>query len=255
MGVLVHPQSELIREPRLLVPGRKPIGPVKINQSHALSDKLKNCYGFAGQYAGFGIDIASNKPTGVYAAFGTITEKTSELGKCIESPNGSAIGLVPNESWAGPCTLLLHAKWYDEDSNWPGYFAKTDSGTNHQIGFYGYGTTTNIYAGAYGSDVSYVDGVQRSDLINSIAEVCIVTVSSATNPRITIYKNAKVGVADISGSQATGTGEFCIGCGNVKSSAFDVGVDLYSVVRWGTVLPVAAIASLLADPYQFLVPA
>ena len=31
--MLVHPQSELIREPRLLVPGMQPLGPVRINTS------------------------------------------------------------------------------------------------------------------------------------------------------------------------------------------------------------------------------
>jgi hypothetical protein len=38
--VLVHPQSELIREPRLLVPGQQPLGRVVVNRSHPLANAL-----------------------------------------------------------------------------------------------------------------------------------------------------------------------------------------------------------------------
>jgi len=44
MAIVVNPQSELIREPNLLVPGKKPIGPVKIDWSHPLAKGLVAAY-------------------------------------------------------------------------------------------------------------------------------------------------------------------------------------------------------------------
>jgi hypothetical protein len=38
VALLVHPQSELIREPRLLVPGQQPLGPFRILHDHPLGD-------------------------------------------------------------------------------------------------------------------------------------------------------------------------------------------------------------------------
>jgi hypothetical protein len=40
VAILVNPQSELIREPRLLVPGQVPLGPVKLS-SHPLAAKVR----------------------------------------------------------------------------------------------------------------------------------------------------------------------------------------------------------------------
>jgi len=40
---LIHPQSELIREPRLLEPGEKPIGNVVVNTVHPLAKNLEFC--------------------------------------------------------------------------------------------------------------------------------------------------------------------------------------------------------------------
>ncbi|RMH12113.1 MAG: hypothetical protein D6698_15575, partial [Gammaproteobacteria bacterium] len=40
MPALVNPRSVLLREPNLLVPGRKPVGPVRIDWEHPLAEGL-----------------------------------------------------------------------------------------------------------------------------------------------------------------------------------------------------------------------
>lgn len=40
MAIIPNPQSELLREPNLLVPGKKPVGNVKVDWDHPLADNL-----------------------------------------------------------------------------------------------------------------------------------------------------------------------------------------------------------------------
>ena len=49
MALIPNPNSELLREPNLLIPGKKPIGPVKIDWGHPLAPNCVAAYTFNSQ--------------------------------------------------------------------------------------------------------------------------------------------------------------------------------------------------------------
>jgi len=60
MGLIINPQSELIREPNLLVPGKKPVGPVKIDLFSPLARDLRFFAPMLPSQNGEHIDLARN---------------------------------------------------------------------------------------------------------------------------------------------------------------------------------------------------
>lgn len=245
-------------EPNLLIPGKKPTGPVVIDWSHPLARGLKNAFGFAGSHAGFGEDIASRKNTNISAAFGTLTPIGTHKGIALHTASNSAAKLAINEDWSGPFTCLFVGIISSLDNPYGALFSKNNSasGTDSQVGIGRTAGSDDWYIG----NSNFVQTLTATSItadLGSLSVFALTISDSAVAPDVEFYKDGVL-VDSATGpteAQSTGAGSLYLGCARDVSTTYDADVKWLCFYRWNRVLSSSEVASISSNPYQILIPA
>jgi hypothetical protein len=88
-------KSELLREPNLLVPGKKPVGPVKIDESHSLAQDLSGYAHLNGIYSWFYVDGAYEAPLFYAPAY---SQWMGRWGNIVYSANSAGVHAMHSNS-------------------------------------------------------------------------------------------------------------------------------------------------------------
>ena len=104
-----NPQSELLREPNLLIPGKKPVGAVRVDQSHELGRKCTGCWLFDGTF----IDKTTGKKINNLCGSKTLPAIIIDgvEGGVADIDNGGDTASIPiSELYSGgPYTIAIRA--------------------------------------------------------------------------------------------------------------------------------------------------
>lgn len=149
MAILVNPQSELIREPRLLVPGQQPLGPVRVDWSHPLSIGLFD----------WSVRLTRFRGGGVEKQAATIVHQTTGL---VHSLSGSSSGVIWTKGQPGGysgLSLTFQASFATQNGCMIAESAESDNtGMFYVYGLSGTSLrllTKNAPAGEYRTDFNY----------------------------------------------------------------------------------------------------
>jgi len=249
MPILPNPQSELLREPNLLIPGKKPVGAVKIDWEHPLTNGMfccllfnqENPYNYArGRFesqtkttANFGVGADINGQylhleDGDRLHIGTenFTGSTHTLAFIRKRTDASG-STVP--TWAlDTNTAAQTFRCYNPYSNGTVYFDYGGTGSGHRISF-SLGDNLNyekwvFRAGPRGLAI-WVDGVRRAEYTAAAA----------------------------SRTATTAINFFPYDTQNTGGVVFPL--DYYQFLICESEWSDSQIISWSADPYQFLIPA
>jgi hypothetical protein len=249
----------MLREPRLLVPGMHPLGPVKVNLAHPLADGLVFCYVPHGHLS---IDVPSCITKG--SADGRNTPPTARV---IDSRCG-ALGLWSSNSLS----------WCQAPGN-----SITDSGlvTNRTITFLAIARPSQTASEARvlgfrpsSTDNQVLINVEHTTAWRLQLRNTAGSFTNLTGPSVVVNKAAvvvasmdgtggQITIAVDGGEEITGTGPG----GTITTNAVTIGyLDRGSIEQpfaggiglcaiWNRVLPAGWRYSLGIDPMQFLIPA
>lgn len=243
-----NPQSVLLREPRLLVPRLKPLGPVRVNYVHPLTRKLLSFHlltstlnlanGRLGSFLGNAY---------IRGQDGLILDGTGDQ-LIIDSTTRSAWTLGTSDF-----TIIVSFVWQTPTSSFPALVSNGDTGTGewmfrnvsgNEINFYG--VTNAINAAATHVPSAGTRYVYTADRRGSTVTV------NARNERGVIAATGSDTTAsfNMSGSDSyAGIG----GAANTSTRWFKGSIDYVGV--WGRALLEDEVRNVIDDPYQFLVPA
>lgn len=117
MALIPNPQSEILREPNLLIPAKKPTGPVKVNTDHSIA---KSCSAFFCPTPKDVSDLITGQtPNAMIGTWGVCNEgvgwRTSADGHLLKYPYNS------NYSINGDFTLMWRGYIYDAVSGAMGF--------------------------------------------------------------------------------------------------------------------------------------
>ena len=231
--MIANPRSELLREPNLLVPGKKPVGPVKIDWNHPLARGLIE-YILAtniGMVKVINPSVASAGDVEIRQGTPTWNPNTTTLITLNEPVNIS-----------GGRNFSLMQCWVNVQDNWKdnGCLRRADHDSNH------FGQTvrngTNLYY--KNMDVSVSD----SPYVEGEAYVCVSTAdyNNLSNAIGRFYTN----------------GAFVLEIVSTRGYTYELGLLDYDDTTatmasavWKRTLNDEEALSMTRDPYQFLIPA
>jgi len=236
--MLVNARSELLREPNLLLPGKKPVGPVKIDWSHPLSRDL---HAAVVKYEPF--DLVGN----ALSSTGTASPNVENI-----IYNGTQVFLVKGN---GDSTLLLDCTAVDNKSfTFVMRFAETAvsspyvgirSGDGNSILLWG--TTGRYYDLRVGS-TNYVSGPGFSQNVTHNYSVT----SSASE--VNLIADGDYIIDSGAAGGAGNLGVLHIGRDSVYSGGgMDLNIEYLYVFNYA--MTFNEISLIHNDPYQFLIPA
>jgi len=268
MPNIPNPYSELLREPNLLIPGKKPVGAVKIDRPHSLSAGLMS-YGLASDYVLY--DLAAKTTAQFYSNKATLT--TSPAGRTLrfnDTTNAEAIVmpyLLGKFDGLTEATVYVRCRFHgnsstDEDSlfgQWSNLQGAADANgrrvllrydsANQEIDIFTY---TSVQDGIVVSAPDVDDG-NIHDIVyrfkSSSHEVFFDGVSlgsGATTGAALLSTSTSKYLEIMGGHEVTGS----TGSQN-DSPRF----DLFTWGVWNRGLTDVEVRELKFDPYQFLVPA
>lgn len=235
--MLIHPQSEMLAEPNLLVPGKKPVGPVKPNRGHPLCPHI---FFICRSRDGSDLyDIVQNRH---YAKDSSGIMEPD----CYYHPDKVGnVGPVPIPAGGKGTMLCKHLALgsYSDDLCMLGY---SSSGGCVQDCRYSKAGANNyrFYARiSYGSDLE----LTGSTAFSSQAQLSQWRTYTAQwgDGTIRLFLDC---ADDGNGSVTLGTGAY--------NMLFFEGEARYEYLAWFTrILSKAELFSFITDPYQWLVPA
>ena len=236
----------MLREPRLLVPGMQPLGPVKIDTTHPLGSLCKFATLPATNTVLTQKGIIRGVPAGqgtVYSAQGpgaTWSANASRLlipGGYLLAPNPYSVFVISAAS-AGAVKTFFSLRGGTNQFLFAANVNNAGNNTSGQLGLY-VGTSLGIFsAGA-------IDGNRNSYAVTRQANSW------------SLYKNGidlgAIGSDSLNDFSGSGTSAL----GNLANldAAYYHPDGLYFVCGFNVRLTDSQIASLHADPYQFLIPA
>jgi hypothetical protein len=246
MSVLIHPQSELIREPRLLVPGQQPLGPVRVDWSHSIGKNV--LYSFLGR-AGLQ-ELVKNRQATVSGVV------TLAGGLYFDSTNDSA-SYSFTLSAVADLTIVF-------DIDWPAYandddllFELTANGVLNAGGFLldpnsGAPTSGKFQVSLYSSPATRLFSFTRPSVGRHRFAFWMSKIANSVRVFIDGVEQAVTdgGGTALSGTFANANGFFC--CRNAASLFGRA--TLYSA-SFLSGLTADQANDLSRDPYQFLIPA
>lgn len=246
------PNTKAIREPNLLVPGTKPVGPVKVDWSHQL---IKGCVGYWPLWDGSRArDMAGSNHSLSVGGSVVFTPEGAEF----PGPNGGGYIDVGLQSWyslEGTMSIWAKSKQTDDASVNVIIFTRNESGINNgDLGFY-YSTNTNKNRG-FVSEAAEVDTYGEADAsYMSLAWQHLLMVWDTTEA--VLYVD---GVEQSSqggpGATLTGSATQPLLIGSFKKTApYSWYGTLKEAMLYERRLSPAEIKQLYSDPYQFLIPA
>jgi hypothetical protein len=234
MALLVHPQSELIREPRLLVPRQQPLGPVKVNWAHPLTSRLAAYFHFTSQGA---VDLVSNQKMTVSGSPSTVVTPKGQMVRLVkETPDYFTANV---SLWSGAsCCIEWFGKITALDSN--GAMLVQYGSTYWQFAASNVVYIAGLYVVTSGFDVN---GDYHHGVMGGVVDDANQRFWLDGNDITTSGQDAKQAVA-------AGTKLIYVGKSPTGTS-WDLSADLAYVRLWNG-LSKAEILSLKEDPYQFL---
>jgi len=243
MAQIPNPYSEFLREPNLLIPGRKPVGPVKIdpNYTQPLYLNIPGVNpGRVSDNSGWDSDIVVN--VGEYG-IRVLTPNNNTWGAGLNINSGDAIA-----STSGSYTFEYLVRFTSESAA-TDYFLDVLTG--------------RLIIGARNQFFTINDGGWRTSSIskenNKLTHIFYVL--DGANSIWNLYVNKdwvyseEESVAEYTSKNIGGTTRlfsryFYSGAGQSLQNA-----SLYMCAIYESMMPKAEIKSRLADPYQFLIPA
>jgi len=252
MAIVWNPRSELIREPNLLVPGKKPIGPVKINWSHPDTKGL-----IASILCGDGPPREL-----VTGAIGAIAETDGDLynsadgqGTHTKKTTGGSntkVWRIPfNYTFGDYVTIFVAAKWDGTAEHYHCMLSLNNSDSSHEAGFYlfyGLGTKAMRF-------VPISEGDANSGASEDYHIYSVTSKASLGNANCYYYKDGK-DVGSVSGTASITTAITNIrimGTANWKNNDFFGNV--YAAHVYDGFLDAAAHRRIAKDFYSFWIPA
>jgi hypothetical protein len=241
---LIVEKSQL-REPNLLIPGKKPVGPVQIDWSNDMTSKLLVCLPFTETSSHSTYDLAQNK----ILTF-TGTEGISGQDRVFNGTDTYLTVCEPSLLYGTDITIFLVSKNANlNDNSVFGSAANTNTSVDR----------INVhlpYSGRVFWDYGTLDSSDRVSVANTISTTEFSTWAfTATSNFMGIWKDSALLT-----SSAASIGRF-----NSSSNPLILGAFIHTNIYYpGTIkafyifkrrLLDAEIVSLTADPYQFLVPA
>ena len=112
--LIPNPNSELIREPNLLVPGRKPVGAVKVDWSNPATEEMRLCYLF-----NQGSNTVRN--VGLFQGGNLTATNNADIRPGVGG-NGGFVDTGDTDAWRHSGTTLLEAG-ITHSSNQPQHFS------------------------------------------------------------------------------------------------------------------------------------
>jgi hypothetical protein len=270
MAAIPNPYAELFREPALLVPGKKPIGRVKLDWTHPLSNGMTRFVLFGKRFSfvdpavnlsGVVFDYVPNKIIGQYSDFSG--ELPSWQTDYIDSPEATSVLFLDTELVSTKAAYTVMARCRSHANTASANMFSCDSSSSNLrtwqlryntaanpsdlrfVAFRTNSTTTSItsgtvlyedewytVAGAFDASFArlYIDGLEAAS-----------PVSNATS-QVNIAAGASGVLARLTTSAPTAPG-----------NVFDG--DVSWVASWDRVLSDVEFKSMHDDPYQVLIPA
>ena len=238
----------MLREPNLLVPGKKPVGMVKIDWSHPLTRGLRTAilydglslsphfiYDDIGGFAWENGGILSGADThGKY-------QTSAGINRFISTKTFSNIGLVDGVTCLSVVSFKITSVdigLFGSTSTVPQVFLDT-SGGNLRLALYT--GTASVYSSVEYSSAQYL---QCAYSINAITDIGNSYVNGKqTHDDVGIGTSAMAGAIEFAGASTKS------GLLNNSNS------QVYSSFLWKGILSNSELQSLSLDPYQFLIPA
>jgi len=251
MAAIPNPYAELFREPNLLIPGKKPVGSVKIDWENRFASGLRNL-----QYANKG---------SAFQTLGVGKPDWQVVGSPIVNVSSGQQGIQLDGS-GGVYTHRLHEDASGPVGDWTLFMQcvlNETSGTSDR--FFGFCETPTVAASDRsialnnGNWAGYVyDGIYaETDIPQTIGELVTVAVSCTSSSIICGIRAGGITTTASAATTSTGYGsyssvELSLGrANNFAAEKMTVFVAGYSNIAWSEV----EILDWVADPYQFLIPA
>lgn len=244
-------ERTLLREPRLWVPGKKPIGPVKIDWSNPLTENLQSFI-----LTGNNVELVSQKSA---VMSGDIVRAVSNGQLCTKCTNGpSSDGkLIGNEVNAGnqiQVTLSVLVEILDDAEQYRYACGYRDDANAHAVGITP--RHSGNYWGLFYRDTVKSDTSARIDQTHGMHHLTAVNIASN---ECKLYRDGKL--RHISTTNQTSTianpSEFVANnnSSNVSISNGDDDVVVHYAAIWKRALPEEQVLAMQSNPYQFLIPA
>ena len=253
----------MLREPNLLIPGKKPVGMPKIDWSHPLSNKLKFYLWQRGPLLLNLVDnsimyrlpdsvatvVTSVDTEGEYFYFSTATTATGAIGVANYSPLTSSDGSGTGDfcvlysgsiNTASQITRIIYQR--RNVSPYIHWGINGNDATSGYLNFY-------LYNGGVDSNVTMAGAIDNNEHVY----IC-----QRKGSDLEIYKDGIIG-ATAGGSTKdflTASQDFTIGHYLISGAgAYPNLGDQRFYAGWDRSLSSGEIKSMTADPYQFLIPA
>ncbi len=255
MGRLVYDHTRF-REPNLLVPGKQPIGPVKIDWSLPITHRFALC-------------VVGNNPvdlvTGDIGQFTGTPSPTREIVqglRCIETLNapasasGSTSLYFPNLRLGSKFTVLTQCRWATTASR---EWCRIISGKTQYNATDGFEIAMDDDLHRYvlfrASGSAYVGEPYLLDSANGWEDNLIETLAfTADDANVTMYNRGEQRRTGTFTALTNTNNGVAIGSDGNQSEYSFYGQFFYTYI-FDRVLAEREIHSLYSDPYQFLVPA
>jgi hypothetical protein len=252
---VVDPTSQMLREPRLLVPGMQPLGPVKPNYSNPATSLLRSI--ILPAVDGRLIDIISvTRPT-----TDTATVRTRSIGRASEydSTNVTEFAGTPAYRFTSDWSCLIHFN-LDAATNYGHLVACSQTITTNgwEIRVGTTATDRNIDLTRMTTDYrSFCSPGPANNLRIGLNVLVIASSASITSTPNTAANGLSFSLSSYGGA---GTGNITAGTGNLR---FGQRVDgftkldgaVFFCALWHRKLSQIECNSLSVDPYQLLIPA
>lgn len=257
-NIVVNTQSELLREPNLLVPGKLPINSVMVDHQHPLAPTESVIFTGAHKFRNLdGVPLTKNKTSG--------DDLYIQANKLILDQSGGKKYLT-SSAWAkikahsGSFTVICRAKGVADNSNALCLFGSLgDSGERGTAGGPNNSGDTNFYI-ASNSTTLVNSGATVTGVFSANEWITYACVYEAST-RMQHYANGEslgINTTSIPASSYTGSSySFKVatrgGGGTPTDSYLDGEMEFF--YWWSRALSSSAVKEIYRDSYQFLIPA
>jgi len=251
MSVIVDEAA--LREPNLLVPGKKPVGNVRIDWSHPLTTGLKNYFWIDGKDTI--VDLVNGVPS--WTKVGTLLHTPTIYGMSLNSQNAAGRihtqSNIPNMDDSTYSLFAIFIPDYVATSLSLVYASSYDAETRIQIGasatgYIEYSTRGTINPYITVSDVNtYTLGQKYS----------VMGISNGRSDHKLYVDNGATAVdsSPVTRSTTSGADTVCLNGLERSGTDFSGSGRLIHACMYTKALNAEERQSLMSDPYQFLIPA